>query len=92
MVSRRKSGRSFGFTLLEMMIVIIIMGILLAIALPIYNQSIVRAREVRAAQRLVRTAATDLPVHARQAKGAAVAGRSGVGGLHQASSQGSDDE
>ena len=28
-----------------MMIVIIIMGILLSIALPIYNQSIVRARE-----------------------------------------------
>ncbi|MFZ0136911.1 MAG: prepilin-type N-terminal cleavage/methylation domain-containing protein [Candidatus Sulfotelmatobacter sp.] len=45
MVSRRKSGRSFGFTLLEMMIVIIIMGILLSIAIPIYNQSIVRARE-----------------------------------------------
>lgn len=34
-----------GFTLLEMMIVIIIMGILLSIAIPIYNQSLVRARE-----------------------------------------------
>jgi general secretion pathway protein G len=45
MVSRLKSGGSFGFTLLEMMIVIIIMGILLSIALPIYNQSIVRSRE-----------------------------------------------
>jgi prepilin-type N-terminal cleavage/methylation domain-containing protein len=42
MVSRLKNGRnfmgrSFGFTLLEMMIVIVIMGILLSIALPIYN-------------------------------------------------------
>jgi len=45
MVRRPKSGRRRGFTLLEMMIVIIIMGILLSIAIPIYNQSIVRARE-----------------------------------------------
>jgi general secretion pathway protein G len=45
MVSRLKRGRSFGFTLLEMMIVIIIMGILLSISLPIYNQALVRARE-----------------------------------------------
>jgi general secretion pathway protein G len=45
MARRRKTGRSFGFTLLEMMIVIIIMGILLSIALPIYNQSVVKARE-----------------------------------------------
>jgi general secretion pathway protein G len=45
MVRRLKTGRSFGFTLLEMMIVIIIMGVLLSIALPIYNQALVRARE-----------------------------------------------
>ncbi len=45
MARRLKTGRSSGFTLLEMMIVIIIMGILLSIAIPIYNQSIVRARE-----------------------------------------------
>src|SRR5580692_11212871 len=45
MVRRLKAGRTFGFTLLEMMIVIIIMGILLSIALPIYNQALVRARE-----------------------------------------------
>ena len=45
MARRLKRGRSFGFTLLEMMIVIIIMGILLSIALPIYNQALVRARE-----------------------------------------------
>src|SRR5580693_3461742 len=45
MVRRLRTGRSLGFTLLEMMIVIIIMAVLLSIALPIYNQSIVRSRE-----------------------------------------------
>jgi general secretion pathway protein G len=45
MVSRLKTGRSFGFTLLEMMIVMVIMGILLSIALPIYSRAVVRARE-----------------------------------------------
>ncbi len=45
MARRVKTGRSSGFTLLEMMIVMVIMGILLSIALPIYNQSIVRSRE-----------------------------------------------
>src|SRR5271163_3037848 len=50
MPRRIKSGRSFtrenlGYTLLEMMIVIVIIGILLSIALPIYNQSILRSRE-----------------------------------------------
>src|ERR1035441_2159819 len=49
MVRRLRTERGFtrlrGFTLLEMMIVMIIMGILLSIALPIYTQSVVRARE-----------------------------------------------
>jgi general secretion pathway protein G len=45
MASRLKTRRSSGFTLLEMMIVISIMVILMSIALPIYNQSVVRARE-----------------------------------------------
>ncbi len=49
MARRLKTGRRFerrrGFTLLEMMIVMIIMGILISIALPIYSQSVVRARE-----------------------------------------------
>ena len=40
-----KGSRNSGFTLLEMMIVMIIMGILLSIALPIYNQALVKARE-----------------------------------------------
>jgi general secretion pathway protein G len=45
MVTRLSTGRNSGFTMLEMMIVMIIMGILLSIALPIYSQAIVRARE-----------------------------------------------
>lgn len=45
MASRGKLGRNAGFTLLEMMIVMIIMGILISIALPIYSTSLLRSRE-----------------------------------------------
>lgn len=45
MATGRRTRKSSGFTLLEMMIVMIIMGILLSIALPIYNQALVRSRE-----------------------------------------------
>jgi general secretion pathway protein G len=44
-MARLGKSRRGGFTLLEMMIVISIMLILMAVALPIYNQSIVRSRE-----------------------------------------------
>jgi general secretion pathway protein G len=45
MLRARNTKRSAGFTLLEMMIVVVIMGILMSIALPIYNQSLLRSRE-----------------------------------------------
>ncbi len=41
----RASARFRGFTLLELMIVISIIMILMAVAVPVYNQSIVQARE-----------------------------------------------
>ena len=40
-----KLGKSLGFTLIEIMIVILIMVILMGIAVPLYQQSLVRARE-----------------------------------------------
>jgi general secretion pathway protein G len=45
MARRGKSGRSRGFTMLELMIVITMILILMSIAIPIYHTSIVRARE-----------------------------------------------
>jgi general secretion pathway protein G len=45
MAGRLKMRRSSGFTLLEMMIVISIILILMSVALPIYNQSVLRSRE-----------------------------------------------
>ena len=44
-MARLGNNRSRGFTLIEMMIVISIILILVSVALPAYNQSIVRARE-----------------------------------------------
>lgn len=42
---RRQARDARGFTLLELMIVISIIMILMAIAVPVYNQSVVQARE-----------------------------------------------
>jgi general secretion pathway protein G len=44
--------RNRGFTLIEMVVVISLILILLSIALPMYNQSIIRARETTLRQNL----------------------------------------
>src|SRR5215468_10765047 len=41
----RKTRRTRGFTLIEMMIVVSLMLILISVALPVYNRSILRTRE-----------------------------------------------
>ncbi len=43
--SRKNARRMRGFTLIEMVVVVSIITILLAIAIPIYSQSVRRARE-----------------------------------------------
>jgi general secretion pathway protein G len=45
MARRPKTRRSAGFTLLEMMIVMIVMAILISIAVPIYRTSLLKSRE-----------------------------------------------
>ena len=45
MPSGKSSRRKFGFTLVELMIVMAIIAILISIAVPIYNRAITRARE-----------------------------------------------
>ena len=49
---RSRAGRR-GFTLIEMVVVISLILVLLSIALPMYNQSIIRAKEARLHHNLV---------------------------------------
>src|ERR1039458_1582300 len=50
--ARSPKFRNRGFTLIEMMVVITLILILLSIAVPMYNQSIIRARETTLKQNL----------------------------------------
>jgi general secretion pathway protein G len=52
MRGRANRRRSLGFTLLELMIVISIIMILMAVAVPVYNQAIVHSREAVLRQNL----------------------------------------
>ena len=45
MARRPRTRRNAGFTLLEMMIVMIVMAILISIAVPIYKTSLLKSRE-----------------------------------------------
>jgi general secretion pathway protein G len=45
MTGRREFRRQHGFTLIELMIVVSIILILMAVSIPLYNQSILRAKE-----------------------------------------------
>jgi len=45
MVNARKTRQGHGFTLIELMIVISMILILMSIAIPLYNQSILRAKD-----------------------------------------------
>ena len=49
----RSRARQRGFTLIEMVVVISLVLVLLSIALPMYNQSIIRAKEARLHHNLV---------------------------------------
>jgi general secretion pathway protein G len=43
--SRTRSGKRFGFTLIEMMIVMAIISIMVSIAVPLYQKSLIRTKE-----------------------------------------------
>ncbi len=49
---RHRKFRQRGFTLIEMVVVISLILVLMSIALPMYNQSILRAKEARLHQNL----------------------------------------
>lgn len=63
-----KSGREAGFTLLELIVVIAIMGILWGIALPNYRNSVIQAKEAVLRENLYRLRDTIDHYHADKGK------------------------
>ncbi|HAA54063.1 MAG TPA: hypothetical protein DCE42_04875 [Myxococcales bacterium] len=53
---QKRSTQQEGFTLVEMMITVVILGIMAAVAVPTYNKFITRAREGEASQNLAKIA------------------------------------
>lgn len=56
----KKTGDQKGFTLIELMVVVVVIGFLVAIALPIYNSVTVKAEQAAwdATEKTIRGAAT----------------------------------
>ncbi len=53
-VTRRRGSRPAGFTLIEIMIVVLILGVLLAIAIPLYQDQVRESRRAEAKEALQR--------------------------------------
>ena len=65
-----RGRRLRGFTFVELMVVMTIMVIIISMAIPIYNRSIIRAKESVLANNLTTLAHYHRSLHLRQAKGA----------------------